>query len=646
MAAKPGGQGWFQPGRIGGMTLRNRLVMPPMGTNFASEDGQVTERILDYYEARAAGGPGLVIVEVTCIDTPVGKGITRELSIDDDCFLPGLSRLAEVIHRHGARAAVQLHHAGIDAKSAVTGQQAVGPSAVRLPAPGRETARELSVSEIADLVARFARGAARARQAGFDAVEVHGAHPYLVAQFTSAAWNKRKDAYGGELRDRARFLLDIIRAIKETAGGDFPVWPRINAVEYDLDGGLTLKEGTLLARMVQDAGADAVHVSCFGWGISALVNLPEVAGALLPLAREVKKVTSLPVIAVGRITANLAERALEEGWADFIACGRSLLADPHYVAKVAQGRTEDITPCIACNNCLHDVVFRDQPITCTVNASLGRERECRITPAAKPKRVLVVGGGPAGMEAARLAALRGHRVTLYEQDSRLGGQLNLAVIPPTKRERLESFASYLAAQMKKLNVEVMLSNKVTAALVEQLKPDVVVLACGGHNVVPQIPGIDRPNVVSYEDVLYEKVAVGKKVAVIGGELVGCETADVLAERGKQVTLMRRGRRMATKVFPAARPALLNRLRSKGVTMLTEVSYHHINDSGVVVTTREGEHQTVEADTVVLAAGASPNNELYQALQGKIAELYLIGDAIEPRSILEAVAEGGRVGRAL
>jgi len=646
VTATTGWQELFKPGSIGEMTLTNRIVMPPIGTNLALEDGQVSERLLDYYEARAKGGLGLVIVEVACIDTPVGKGIGRQLAIDDDRFLPGLSRLAEVIKRHGARAAIQLHHAGIDAKLGITGQQPVGPSAVRMPMPGHEVARELSVSEIANLVDLFASAAVRARQAGFDAVEVHGAHTYLIAQFISPAWNKRQDAYGGELGNRARFLIEIIEAIKKATGPDFPVWPRINATEYDIEEGLSLEEGKQLAKMVQDAGADAVHVSCYGWSTSALASLPEVAGALLPLAREVKRAIRLPVIAVGRLTPELAERALKEKEADFVAIGRALLSDPEYVAKLAQGRSAGIIPCIACNHCTYTLVLQDQPVTCTVNAALGREREYETTRAEKPKTVLVVGGGPAGMEVARVAAPRGHRVILCEKDSTLGGQLKLAVVPPTKRERIEPFSNYLISQMERLSVEVRLGTEVTPALVEQLKPDVVVLACGINNRVPQITGIDRPNVVSYEDVLGEKATVGNKVAVIGGELVGCETADFLAEQGKQVTTMRRGRRMATKVLPAYRPTLLNRLRSKGVTMLTEVSYHEIDDKGVVFTTIEGERRTVEADTTVLAAGASPNNELYGVLEGKVEELYLIGDAVEPRSILEAVAEGARVGRAL
>lgn len=245
-----------------------------------------------------------------------------------------------------------------------------------------------------------------------------------------------------------------------------------------------------------------------------------------------------------------------------------------------------------------------------------------------------------------MAALRGHQVTLYEKDSKLGGQLNLAVVPPTKRERLEPFAHYLITQIEKLNIEVRLGKEVTAALVERLKPDAVVLACGINDFVPEIPGIDRANVLSYQDVLSGKAAVGSKVAVIGGELVGCETADFLAEQGKQVTMMRRGRRMATRVVLMALPGLLDRLHSKGVTMLTEVSYQEINDRGVVLTTREGERRTIEADTVVLAAGARPKDELYRALEGKVDELYLIGDAVEPRNILDAVADGARVGRAL
>jgi 2,4-dienoyl-CoA reductase-like NADH-dependent reductase (Old Yellow Enzyme family)/thioredoxin reductase len=646
MAATTGWQRLFQPGYIGIIALNNRMVMPPIGTNFASEDGQVTEQLLNYYEARARGGPGLVIVEVACIEAPVGIGIGHELVIDDDRFLSGLSKLAEVIKKHGARAAIQLHHAGMDAKPAMTGQQAVGPSAVSIPTPGREVAHELSVSEIANLVELFARAAVRAQRAGFEAVEVHGAHPYLVAQFNSAAWNKRQDAYGGELRNRARFLLEIIKAIKEAAGADFPVWPRINAIEYELEGGLSLEEGKQLARMVEDAGADAVHVSCYGWGASAMASIPESAGTLLPLAREVKKGLSLPVIAVGRITPELAEQALGEGWADFIGTARALLADPDYITKLAEGRPEEVNPCIACSHCIHAISFWDQPLTCTVNPALGREREYAITRATKPKRVLVVGGGPAGMEAARVAALRGHQVTLCEKDSRLGGQLNLALVPPNKRERIEPLAKYLSAQLEKLNVDVRLGTEATPELLEQLKPDAVVLACGVNNRVPEIPGIDRPNVVSYEDVLEDKVTVGDKVAVIGGELVGCETAEFLAEQGKQVTIMRRGQRIATKVLPAVRFPLLSRLRSNGITMLTQVNYQEIDDRGIVLTTKEGELKSIEADTVVLAAGADPNNKLYQALEGKAKELYLIGDAAEPRSILEAVADGARVGRTL
>ncbi|MDY6911590.1 MAG: FAD-dependent oxidoreductase, partial [Chloroflexota bacterium] len=481
--------------------------------------------------------------------------------------------------------------------------------------------------------------------AGFDAVEVHGAHPYLLAQFASAAWNKRGDDYGGELKNRARFLIEIIKSIKQTVGSDFPVWPRINAIEYYLENGIDIEQGKRLAEMIQDAGADAVHVSCFGWGTLALANLPETTGALLPLAREIKSVVNIPVIAVGRITPELAEQALDEGWADFFAIGRASFADPNYVAKVSQGRSEDIASCIACNHCLHTLLSYDNQVGCAVNAALGREREYRVTHTANPKKVLVVGGGPAGLETARIASLRGHQVILCEKTSELGGQLILASVPPTKSDRIEPLARYLIRQVEKSDVEIRLNTEVTVPLVEEVRPDVVVLACGIASNLPDIPGIESPNVVSFSDVLSEKCVVGDKVAVIGAEMVGCETAEFLADKGKQVTLMRRGRRVATKIMPFSRPALLQRLRSKHVTFLTGVTYREINDIGVALIMKEGEHKTVEADTVVIAAGATSNNALFKVLEGKVPELHLIGDALEPRGILEAIREGAQVGRA-
>jgi len=318
----------MEPGSIGTMQVNNRIAMAPMGTFVASTEGEVTEQLLDYYEARAMGSTGLIIVEASCIDAPTGRSTKHELAIDDDRYIPGLSRLASVIKKHGTRAAIQLHHTGIDAQRSITGQQPVGPSAVSMPSKNYEVAHELTVEEIKELIKRFADAAVRAREAGFDAVEVHAAHSYLIAQFLSGAWNKRQDEYGGELANRSLFLVETIKEIKQRIGSDFTVWPRINGAENGLDGGLSLDDSAQIAHIVQEAGGDAVHVSSFGWGKYALSNLPDTAGPMLPLARGIKNAVDIPVIAVGRITPELGEKAIDEGWTDFVAIGRALLADP------------------------------------------------------------------------------------------------------------------------------------------------------------------------------------------------------------------------------------------------------------------------------------------------------------------------------
>ena len=632
----------FEPAWIGRMGLRNRLVMPPMATNYASEEGFVTPRMMDYYQERAKGGVGLVIVEFTCVDSPVGRFTRRQLVIDDDKFIPELSKLAEAIRLHGAKAAIQLHHAGRQASSSVTGQQPVGPSPI--PPPRGEPPRELTPSEIAGIVARFAEGAERAVRAGFDGVEIHGAHGYLISQFLSPLSNQRQDAYGGDVEKRARLLLEVIEAIRERVGKDYPVWCRLSAAEFGVEGGITLEETQVVARLAERAGVDAIHVSGHALRLGRQPTIFQQPGAMVSLAEGVKKVVSVPVIAVSRIPPELGESIVQEGRADLIAMGRALLADPHVPQKVASGRGEDIAPCIYCGTCLDSIMSREEGIWCAVNAALGREREYELKPAERPKRVVVVGGGPGGMEAARVASLRGHRVTLFERDDELGGQLLLASKPPFK-DTIDTFRRYLADQLAKLGVELRLGENFTADLLDQFKPDVVVLAVGVMPFVPQIPGVEGKQVLLATEVL-AGAETGERVAVIGGELVGCETAAYLAEQGKRVTIMRRGPALATKVGPTVRGPLLRGLEAKGVSILTGVEYEEITEAGVIVRTGEGERRTVEADTVVLAAGAKPNTELLAAVEGKVPQLFCVGDCIEPRGIREAVEDGYRVGLTL
>ncbi len=625
----------FEPGRIGSLELKNRLVMPPMATNYASKDGSVTQRQIDYYEERAKGGVGLVIVEISCVDSPVGKGATKQICIDDDRFVPQLSKLAESIKRHGAKAAIQLHHAGRQTSSKLTGHQPVAPSPV--PMPGGEQPGELTLPEIATLVTRFAEAADRAKKAGFDGVEIHGAHGYLISQFLSPLSNRRRDAYGGDVKRRARFLLEVIKAVRERVGRDYPVWCRLSAMEIGVEDGITLEETQVVAQMAEEAGVDAIHVSAHQVTPARRPPMAQPVCLFVPLAEGIKKVVSVPVITVGRIPPELGEDVLREGKADFISMGKALLADPHLPQKVAMSRMEDITPCISCLTCLDSVDRGSEGVRCVVNPTLGRERECELKPAESPKKVVVVGGGPGGMEAARVAALRGHKVILFDVGEEIGGQLILASKPPFK-DTIETFRRYLVGQVVKLGIELRLHERFTLDLLDELKPDVVILATGVKPFVPQIPGIQSRKVLQASQVLVG-AKTGERVVVIGGELVGCETALYLVEQGKKVTIMRRGPEFATKVHQFIREPLLGRLKFKGVSMLAGVKYEEITGAGLVIRTGAGERKMVEADTVVLAAGAVPNTELLSTLQGKVAQLIPVGDCVEPRGIREAMEEG-------
>lgn len=630
----------LEPFRIGQMELKNRIVMPAMLTRYGSEEGYVTERTKNYYEARAQGGAGLIIVEAPYVHLR-GKSFPNQLSISDDTCISGLSQLVQTIHKHGSKAAIQLFHGGRTAKSALTGMQPLAPSP--LASSGGEVPKELTVDEIAEIVAYFAEAALRADRAGFDGVEIHGAHGFLVDQFLSRTSNKRQDDYGGDVPRRARFLIEIIKAAREAVGKDYPIWCRINGKEYGIDEGTSLEEAKEIARMAQDASADAIHVSAGGPGAPVVLTSPTFTPAIIAdLAEGIKKVVTVPVIAVGRITPEAAESILAKGKADLIAIGKGLLADPELPSKVASGRLDDITPCIVCFRCRDDVHTNVAGIQCHVNAALGREEEYKILPAKKPRKVLVVGGGPGGMEAARVAALRGHKVTLWEKKLRLGGQLIQAAIPPHK-DRIARLIIYLQTQLKKLSVEIELGKEATTTMIEEFKPEVVVLATGIKPLVPEIPGMNSAHVVQAGEVLEGKVETGDRVVVIGGEVVGCETAEFLAEKGKKVTVTRRSSEMASGVGRTLRAFFLGRLLEKGVTLLPEVSYNEITFNGVVVTTKEGEKKTIEADTVVLAAGAIPETKLYESIKGKVPEAYCIGDCVAPRLIRDAIAEGYRVG---
>jgi 2,4-dienoyl-CoA reductase-like NADH-dependent reductase (Old Yellow Enzyme family)/thioredoxin reductase len=636
----------FEPGQIGQMQLKNRIVMPPMGTGYHDEGGYVSQRFTDYLEARAKGGAGLIIIEVTA---PAVECNVRnlQLTLGNESYIPGFKQLADVVHRHDAKIAVQLHHSSWELMNGEPVQ--VGPSAVTVPARVMGVSgtppHELTHEEIRQRVQWFATAAGLAKEAGLDGVEIHGAHQYLVASFLSPSTNQRTDEYGGNPENRARFMIEIIRAIRETVGPDYPVWPRLNGQEFGFEDGLNIEETKQTVPMFVEAGANAVHVSAYGaYSFAIRAPICDIPGYQIPLAAEVKKVTSVPVIAVGRLDPELGEQILEEGKADFVAIGRRLIADPELPNKTAAGRLDEIIPCINCMECIERPVTEGRGTACAVNAATGHEREFHIQATDKVRKVVVVGGGPAGMEAARVAALRGHHVVLFEKGNRLGGQLLVATIPPYKEE-LALFTEYMAGQLNRAGVDVHLNVEATPELIAEENPDAVVIAVGGIPITPDIPGIDTPNVVTAQDVIAGR-DIGQDVVIIGGGMVGCETGHYLAEKGKHVTIIEILKRLASDVSPMMRRRLIDGLREKQVGMITSADCEEITENSVLVTTGGEERQKIPADSVIIAVGYRANDALFREIEGRFNNVHYIGDAANPQRIREAIYAGCRAGLSL
>ena len=475
-------------------------------------------------------------------------------------------------------------------------------------------------------------------------VEIHGAHGFLIDQFLSRTTNKRNDEYGGGVENRARLLVQVIKGVKEAVGKDLSVWCRINGCEYGVTDGETLEDQKEVACMAEEAGADAIHVSAIGPTTPLNTTTARFQPALIAdLAAGIKQAVKVPVIAVGRMTPESGEQLLAEGKADFIAFARALFADPELAKKVCENRYEDIRHCILCMGCRDSL--RNLPgvvgVRCSVNAAIGRESECQITPAGRAKKVLVVGGGPAGMEAARVAALRGHKVTLWERDSSLGGQLKAAAVAPHK-DRVATLTVYLETQLQKSKVIVELGKEATAAAIREFASDELVLATGGKVLAPEIPGLDKVAPVYAVDVLEGKAKVGQQVVIIGAELVACELAEYLADQGKNVSILRRGPEVAAKVSPTIRPYLIPRLEAAGVAMFTGVTYHQVTEKGLEITTKDGERKTLQG-TIVIAAGTLPEQSLHNDVKNNISRVHLVGDCVNPRTIMDAISEGCQVG---
>jgi len=633
----------LSPARIGNITVRNRMVMPPMGTNYASDDGFVTERLVRYYEARAEGGTGLIIVEVAAV-APEGKAITHQIGIWADKFIPGLRYLAESIRKHGARAAIQLHHAGRQTTFQTTGYQPVAPSEIPCPIC-RDMPRSLTIEEIKGIVEAFGHAARRAREAGFDAVEIHGTHGYLINQFLSPYSNKRTDEYGGSPAGRRRFPIEVYDAVRAAVGGDFPVIFRMNADE-GMEGGITPEEGREFAGLLEKAGVDALHVSggVYGSPLPIIATMYEPEPPLAHYAAGIRARVTIPVIAVGKIhDPEIGEQLIAGGKADFVSLGRGLITDSHFARKVELGQVKNIRKCIECNQlCVDPLLVYGQPVGCIYNARAGKEHEFPFVRARRSKKVVVVGGGPAGLEAARVARERGHQVVLFERSSELGGQGRLALKPPHK-ERFGEILRYLIYRVETLDVDIRLNSAATEDKVMREKPDAVILATGAVPLIPALPGIDPRHAITAWDVLEEKVRPGRHVAIIGGGLVGCETAAYLAEGDRRVIILEMQDELAPDQSPSLRGELLRRLHENpAVEIRTSTEVVSIGEHSITLRSNGQESAIEDLDTIVIAAGAQPYNPLEGILKPLMNEVYAVGDCDRPRKAAEAIHEAFHV----
>ena len=688
----------LEPGRIGPMELRNRIVMPAMDQN-TCDDGAITDLTIAHYEARARGGVGLLILETSAVAWPVGATSIHQPALSEDRFIPGLARLADTAHAHGASIVAQAcHHgktAGVDPMqdrdqlvpsmplpddpadiSAITMPELMKMAA--LTGGKRATQREATVDDIAWVIDQFADAASRVQRAGFDGIEVHAAHGYLISTFLSPRFNRRTDAYGGSDENRARLLVDIIRAIRARCGPEFAIIVRLDGREY-ADGGIEPLLAAEYAVMAERAGADAIHVTASGvdaMGVGFTNGpLPWQPGQYVGLAAVVKQRVGVPVIAVGRIMPEQAESVLADGDCDFISMGRQLLADPDLPAKLLAGRADAVRTCINCFVCVAQNFWDGTPI-CAVNPELGHYDEGPIEPADAVRTIAVIGGGPGGMEAARVAALRGHRVVLFERSDHLGGTARFSALTTPMNAEL---VRYLSTMMADLDVDVRTGVTVTADTLRSLAPDVVVVATGARRERPAVPGADLPHVLSGDDLramltgddpsvmgrlpvakravvgigrslgllsTIDRVRhwstrwmpIGRDVVVVGGGLVGVELAEFLAERRRRVTVLEEGDKLAVEMAHPRRARSLHEARAHGVEFVTGVELRSITSDAVEFTIGD-EVRRVRASQVIIASGVEPDQTLADSLRDAGFEVRLVGDAQSVGYIEGAVRSG-------
>lgn len=692
------------PGVIGPVTVPNRVVMPAMDMNLC-EDGEIEQGDIDHFVARAAGGTGLIITGCCAVAYPVGCASTKEPGLSEDRFIPGLEALADAVHTAGSKLCVQMtHHGKVARIDTVEDRPLLVPStpegSADLTTLADNTAEELqkmgavtggkqatyheATQEDLDWLVRcFAEAAGRVKAAGGDAVEIHCAHGYVLGAFLSRADNSRTDGYGGSLENRARLAVEVIRAVEAEVGETLAILVRVAGREFGEEGALTTEEAARAAALFEAAGADAIHVT--GWGRNAFANftdgpLPDKVGAYTELAGAVKQTVSIPVITVGRVLPEVGEKTIAEGKADFAAMGRGLLADPDLVNKLAAGTPERIRPCINCYVCVQENFWDDTPL-CAVNPALGNETMLPLVRTDTPKHVVVVGAGPGGLETARVARERGHRVTMLDKSDRLGGTLWFSSLTTPDNQRL---LKWLQLEVERLGVDIRLNTEATASSLEALDADTVVVATGAVRERPAVPGGDLPHVhtgdtlralmtgagdaprarpllravtklgklsgitkspTAIRAVTRKFLPMGKHVVVIGGSLVGLELSEFLAERGRNVTLLEEGRQLGVPMAMPRRWTAVRHAGEAGVTIHRHATVERITNNHVEFRV-DDKTSTAPADMVVMASGVSAQAPLADALTGAVPEVHVVGDAVEVDYIEGAIHTAWKVATAL
>lgn len=626
----------LSPIKIGKMHVKNRFVVPAMATNYCDHNGYATDRYIEYHKRKAQGGWGLIITENYAVASE-GRGLWVPGLWEDEQIL-GHKKLTDAVHVLGAKILAQLYHAGRQTSRNICGTQPIAPSPLPCPVM-MEIPREMTDEDIHKLIKDFGASALRAKKAGFDGVEIHMGHGYLLAQFLSTYSNKRTDKYGGSLQNRIRLPLEVYEEVRANCGNDFVITCRISADEF-VAGGRTIEESKVLAQMFQNMGFDAINVSAGVYASTEYIMQPMhvPSGFMVNLAEEIKRVVDIPVIAVGRINdPYMAESILRSGKADLIAMGRASLADPNLPNKYASNMENDIRTCIACQQGCKEIVSTGEPIRCLVNPSLGFEYLNEMVASTKKKNVTIVGGGVSGMEAALSASKVGHNVKLYEKGDHLGGQFEYAAIPPNKGI-MTSLITWQRGQIEnRKNIEVYLDTEYTTEIFEKEKPDVVILCSGAVANKPSIPGINRNNVALACDVLIGKRTVGDNVIVAGGGMIGAETADYLASLGKKVTIVEMTSEISVDEEETRKNFLMRALNKEAVRIVTGAKIIEINETGVIVEKNDTKIK-YQADDIVIALGMKAYCPLKAELEGKV-KVIVAGDAIRARNALEAIREG-------